>query len=382
MPWQETDVMSERIAFIVRAQQPGANVSAVCCAFGISRKTGYKWLRRAAQADGLAALAEQSRRPHHCPHQTPPAREARVVALRQQYPWGGRKLHEVLQREGLDVPAATIDRILKRHGLTAPPRRPQRPAPGRFERPRPNALWQMDFKGEYRLRDRRRCYPLSLLDDHSRFLVGLHALATPQLVPVQQRLIATFERYGVPEAMLMDHGVPWWSTTNGHGLTRLAVFLLRQGIQLIYGAVGHPQTQGKVERFHRTLKHTLWHQGVPDTLAGFTTALAAFRAVYNTVRPHEALDMAVPATRYRPSPRAYQPAPPPWAYPAGADVRALNGAGCVTYAGRRYFVCEALAHEPVQCEAFANRVLVRFRHMYIREIYLDTGRTTAVVRPV
>ena len=381
MPWQETDAMSQRIEFVVRAQQPGVNFSALCRTFGVSRTTGYKWVERAAAPGGLAALAEQSRRPHGCPHQTPPAIEARVVALRGRFPWGGRKLHVLLARDGLPVAPATIDRILKRHGLTARPRR-HPPATRRFERATPNALWQMDFKGEYRLAAGGRCYPLSILDDHSRYVVGLHALPGPRLEPTWRSLVRTFETHGVPDAMLMDHGVPWWSTTNGHGLTRLAVFLIRQGIQLHYSGIGHPQTQGKVERFHRTLKHTLWHRGVPDTLGAFADALEQVRVEYNTVRPHEALDLAVPASRYQPSARAYQPTPPAWEYPAGADVRRLNGAGCLEYQGRRYFVCEALASERVQCERFADRVLVRFRHMYIREINLDTGRTTAVVRPV
>jgi hypothetical protein len=255
-----------------------------------------------------------------------------------------------------------------------------RPATRRFEREHPNQLWQMDFKGDYGLH-RGRCYPLSILDDHSRVALGLYALSVQDTASVSSCLIATFERFGVPEGMLMDHGVPWWGNANGHGLTRLSVGLVRQGIQLHFCGVAHPQTQGKVERFHRTLSEAMRHCGRPQTLHGLSEAFDRFRQEYNYVRPHEALEMIVPAERYQPSPKTYNPAPPDWDYPEGAMVKRLNLKGSMYYRYGRHFVCEALGGELVQIEQIGNKLLVRYRHMYVREIDMDTGRSIAVVAP-
>ena len=381
MSWKESDVRSERIAFVVRARQGGCNMAALCREFGISRATGYKWLRRSLQVGSLAELEEHSRRPHYSPNQTPQWIEQRVEALRHRHGWGGRKLSDLLAREGIILASSTVDRILKRRGLVQSGQR-HRTARRRFERSRPMELVQMDFKGPYRLSGGGLCHPLSVLDDHSRYVLGLYALPSQRREGVENRLIDCFERHGVPEAMLMDHGVPWWSTTNGHGLTRLSVFLIRQGIDLIYGGIGHPQTQGKVERFHRTLSQALDHRGHPQSLAGFQGVLEAIREEYNQIRPHEALGDQRPAQRYRPSRRAYRPQPLEWEYPTGAELSRLNSAGCLYYRTRQYFVCEALAREQVRVERFEEKILVSYRQMHIREIDLETGRTTAVVRPV
>jgi len=382
MPWQETDAMEQRIEFVVRARQKQCGMSELCREYGISRKTGYKWLRRHEEVGSLSQLKERSRRPHgRSPWATPQELEEKVVALRQLHGWGARKIHLLLEREGIvDVPVVTISRILKRRGLVTLSR-PSRSAQLRFERQAPNELWQMDFKGDFAVPG-GRCYPLSVLDDHSRYAVGLYSLGGQKHESVQSCLVDCMERYGVPEAMLMDHGAPWWSTTNGHGLTRLSVFLIQQGVHLIYSSVGHPQTQGKVERFHRTLNDSLRHRGLPRTLEGFTQALKDFRQEYNHVRPHEALAMAVPVDRYRPSQRRYSTNPPQWDYAEGSDVRRLNSSGCLYYRGTNYFVCEALAAQTVLCQDFDGRLLVTYRHMHVREIELSTGRTYALIRPV
>jgi transposase InsO family protein len=303
-----------------------------------------------------------------------------VVSWRQREGWGAKKIREKLVEERLALPVITINRILKRRGLVPAAER-QAVATRRFEREVANELLQMDFKGDYRLRE-GRCYPLSLLDDHSRYAVGLYALSDQQGESVQRCLIETFERYGVPEEMLMDHGSPWWSSTNSFGLTWLSVWLIKQGITVSHGRTHHPQTQGKVERFHRTLKASLRHHGQPESLAGFARALQRFREVYNHQRPHEALGMGVPAQHYRPSERAYQPEPREWEYPEGAVVRRLNSQGVLTCPGGRRFVCEALANERVAIEEIGRHWLVKYRHQYVREIDLETGRTLPPVRPV
>jgi transposase InsO family protein len=224
---------------------PGANVAELCRRFGVSRKTGYKWLGRFA-AQGPVGLADQSRRPRASPGRTSPETEAAVLALRERHPtWGGRKLARRLADLGVvDAPApSTITAILHRHGLIDPAESQARQPLTRFEAPAPNELWQLDFTGHFAL-DRGRCHPLPVLDDHSRFLLGLAACATEAADGVQAHLIALFRRYGLPWRILCDHGGPWGTTQSAHGLTALSVWLIRVGVAVVHGRVRHPQTQG------------------------------------------------------------------------------------------------------------------------------------------
>jgi transposase InsO family protein len=339
-------------------------------------------VRRYRQADSLRGLEEISRRPHHSPGRTAAGVEARVLELRGETGWGSRKLKTLLAEEQIHLARSTIDQVLRRHGVLEPEQGAARPAHQRFERAEPNELAQMDFKGEYRLRDGRWCYPLSLIDDHSRFSLGLYALASQQGKEVQSKLIDCFQQYGLPSAMLIDHGTPWWSPTNGHGLTKLSVWLIRQDIRLHLTGIRHPQTQGKVERFHRTLGEAINHWGKPQTLAGFEELFARFRSLYNERRPHESLGMRPPASRYRPSKRCYRVAPPPWQYSGDVTVLRLNPAGCLRYRTKQHFVSEALASEWVACHYFGDKLLIQYRQMYVREIDLRTGNTRPLVAPV
>jgi transposase InsO family protein len=380
MPWLETDVRDQRLQFVLAVRQRRESIAALCRAFGISRQTGHKWLRREAQAGSVAALVDRSRRPHHSPQRTAAAVTARVVAARDHFGWGGATLAPVLAADGVHLAPRTIDRIIQRAGLTRMDVAPTA-ASQRVERAAANDLWQMDAKGAYPLAPGGRCHPLSILDDHSRYAVGLYALPALSTALVQPALIACFRRYGVPRAMLMDHGAPWWASANADGLTTLSVFLLKQGIQLIYGAVRHPQTQGKVERFHRTLGERLrWH-GVPTTLGAFTAAFRWFRAEYNQVRPHAALQLQPPVSRFRPSDRPYRSVPPAWDYPAGAVIRRVHHTGMIQYGRQTFFVSEALRGEEVACTAFDDRVLVTYRHMDVRELHLGTRRSVPLVQP-
>jgi len=381
MPWLETDVRDQRIRFVIAARHREATLTAVCRAFGISRKTGYKWLAREREAGSVTALTDRSRRPQRSPCRSSPAVTAQVVAARQAYGWGGAKLARILESEGVRLAARTIDRIIAREGLTRRDTAPA-PAPQRFVAAAPNDLWQLDAKGHYPLARGGRCHPLSVLDDHSRFAVGLYALPTLQQPGVRRALVDCFERYGVPRALLMDHGSPWWATASAAGLSALSVFLLKQGMQLRHGRVGHPQTQGKVERFHRTLGERLRWWGVPTRLDGFATALAAFRAEYNDVRPHEALGQHPPATRFVRSPRAYVAQPPRWIYPAGSLVGRIDQHGMLAYRSQRFFVSEALVGEEVALMPVAQRLLVVYRTMFVRELSLRSGRSRSLLQPV
>lgn len=377
MPWQESHVHEQRLAFVAAAIRPGANRRALCREFGISAPTGYKWLARVAAEGLVVGVRERSRRPHHSPQRIAAALEAEIVDARRQFGWAGRKLRPLLSAR---CGSATIDRVIRRQGLTDPDEQ-HRPAPQRFVAPAPNALWQMDFKGQYPVQD-GWTFPLSILDDHSRFAIGLAALRGTKAVPVQTVLTRCFQRYGVPDAMLLDHGVPWWSPTNGHGLTQLTVFLLEQNIRLTYCGFAHPQTQGKVERFHRTLGRRLRQWGVPTTHAAMGQTLARFRDEYNTVRPHEALGGQPPVACYHPSPRPFQPDPHPWSYPVTHAVHRVNANGALRYDRRVFYISDALSHRVVGCQQIGDRVLVTFRHLDVREIDLRTGRTTRALESI
>ena len=370
-------VEEQRMQFVIRAVSGQEPMAALCREFGIARPTGYLWRKRYRQTGSLTQLAERSRRPHDSPRRTEAGKQQRVVALRQQTGWGARKLQVLLrEEEQIALGVRTIHRILERHHLVSEDA--HSPALERFQRSEPNELWQMDSKGKYPLRD-GECHPLSILDDHSRYAVGLHALPKLTSQEAYPCLLETFHNYGVPQAMLMDRGSLWWSAWNGWGLTRLSVQLIEQGIRLLYGRVRHPQTQGKVERFHRTLGQALRHRGVPQRFAQWPAALAEFRECYNQRRPHEALGMKRPVERYQPSPRSYQERVRAWEYPTGSEVQRLNSQGMLTEQGQRWFVCGALAGQRVQVERFDGKLLVSYRHMYIREIDFKRRCSRALV---
>jgi hypothetical protein len=250
----------------------------------------------------------------------------------------------------------------------------------RFARQECNELAQMDFKGEYTL-PREKCYPLSLLDDCSRYLHGLWPLPGTGGEGVKQTLEGYFLEHGVPLSILMDHGTPWFSTTNQHGLTWVAVWLLKQDVVLRYSGVGHPQTQGKVERFHKTLKARTRHRGAPVTMDEWQHWALEFRHEYNHERPHEALDLKTPGEVYQAvNLRPYQEQPREWEY-SGGMVKRLNTQGMLYFRQQTYFVSEALASEWVRIDELDGKLLVTFRHMTVREIDVRTGKSTAVLLP-
>lgn len=372
--WLET--MDRRMQFVFRAEQGTETLTELCAEFGIDRATGWRWRQRWREQRRVEDLADRSRRPRSHPRKTPDETEALVVELRQRYGWGARKLQYLLAERGIVIPASTIHRVVKRHGLVQE-EDSHRPAVKRFARERPNQLWQLDFKGvkhQYAPVD-GKCSPFSTLDDCSRFGLCLSPLAEMSGEAVDRATRETFERYGLPDQLLMDHGSPWWSTTSGHGLTWLSVGWMKQGIELCQSGVRRPQTQGKVESFHRTLERMIRHRGAPQQCRDWEPFCAEFLAEYNYRRPHEALDMKTPASCYEPSSRRYQAQPPRWEYEVGAEVKKLNPAGCLDYRRGRFFVCEALANEEVCLEPLGPLLLVRFRRYYVREINVKTGRT-------
>ena len=375
MPFKQMEIREQRVEFVVRALGGREPFSLLCREFGISRPTGYLWLARYREG-GVAAIEECSRRPHRSPTQTAPELEARIRALREFYPdWGARKLAVLLDRQGIRLPSSTIHRVLLRLGLVREADR-HRAALRRFEREHPNELWQMDFKGPKNWP--KSCTALSVIDDHSRYLVALEATARPEGALVRRHLERAIEECGLPEAMLMDHGIPWWNWQSFAGSTRLSLWLMRQGIRLCFAGIRHPQTQGKVERFHGSLERALNCRGVPAE--DHQQWLDAFRCEHNYIRPHEALGRQTPASRWLPSPRPYNPNPPAWEYPEGAWTLKIDSHGTIDIHDQSYPIAKSLIGERVRIVSVEERYLVYYCNTLIRELDPATKRSTIIDR--
>jgi transposase InsO family protein len=346
MPWEEVSVVDQRREFVRLAMQEGANRAELCRRFRISRTVGYKWLGRLAAGD--QDLQDHSRRPHSSPERTAPELEARVLAIRDAHPaWGARKIVRRLERDGHAAPAgSTVQAILRRNGRIVPPPGGER-AWQRFEKEAPNHLWQMDFKGHVALADGRRCHPLTMLDDHSRYALCIKACADERHATVQPHVEAAFRRYGLPDAMFVDNGSPW-GDASGARWTRFGVWLLKLGVALLHSRPYHPQSRGKNERFHRTLvDEVLALQRLQD-LADAQRAFDEWRPVYNFERPHEGLGMTFPGDRYRPSPRSMPDRLPSIEYDQGEIVRSVpTTKDYISFAGRHWKVPQAFRGERV-----------------------------------
>ena len=375
MPWTEVSVMSQRLEFVSLAQREGNNMRELCRRFGVSPSTGYKWLRRFSDG-GAAAMVDQPRRPHHSPQRTPLEVEQVVLAVRDAHPaWGARKLRAwLLARSHEHLPSpSTITAILQRQGRTDPMEGRKHKTWQRFERQAPNQLWQMDFKGHFPL-STGRCHPLTVLDDHSRFALGLEACPDETAKTVQQRLTTIFRCYGLPERMVMDNGSPWGSDEDHH-YTPLTVWLLRLGIAVSHGRPYHPQTQGKDERFHRTLKAEVLQGRTFVDLTQCQRTFDPWRTLYNLERPHEALGMAVPASRYQVSSRSFPETLPPVEYGPDDLVRRAGDRGRISVFGQDFKVGRAFKGLPVALRPTADdgTFNVFFMTYNIAQINLSQG---------
>jgi len=372
MPWEPVTVEQQRREFVMFAQQGRVPFQDLCRRFGISPRIGYKWCHRYAEA-GEAGLRDHSRRPHRRRPQLPAATQQAIVALRQAHPcWGARKIRRLLHNQGLHpVPAtSSITAALHRHALIgADSPAGQRPWV-RFEHPLPNGLWQMDFKAPVATQAGPQ-HVLSVLDDHSRFALSLQALPKQDGRSVQAALVAAFRRYGVPEAMLSDNGGPWGDlAADAYGA--LAVWLMRLGIYVTHSRPYHPQTVGKDERFHGTMQRELlarhqWRDG-----EHLQAHLDPWREQYNFLRPHEALALEVPASRYQPSLRAYPAQLEPIQYSPGLPVRKVQHGGEMHFGGRLLHVSKAFRGHPVGVRAtdIDGLVEVLFCHQVIKRLTL------------
>lgn len=386
MPWKECAALDQRLEFVLLARNPGCNIRELCRGFGISAKTGYKWKKRYEQL-GDAGLLDRSRRPNTSPSRSRDDVEAAVLTVRDEHPaWGGRKIRCVLEREHLlpteRLPGvSTVTRILHRHGrITQAASRAAKPLQ-RFERSEPNELWQMDFKGHHLTADQKRCDPLTITDDHSRFNICLAACTNQRTDTVRDQLIRCFRLYGLPQQILTDNGVPWCSSAATGGWSRLSVWLLRLDISVIHGRPYHPQTQGKEERFHRTLKVEVLQGRQARNAREQQADFDAWREVYNHRRPHDALGLAVPSDRYRPSERRYPERLPEIEYDHGEVTRRVSSNGRVHFGNRAYKISAAFGGERVAVRGTERSSIKKL--VYARRVInlLDVESGRVLTRP-
>lgn len=358
MPWKETCAMDEKRAFIEAWLSGEFGTSELCGRFGVSRVTGYRWMER-FKRDGLAGLEARSSAAHCHPNATPAAMVQQIVEFKQRHPsWGPLKLRMYAQRRQPQVswPAAsTFGAILKRHDLVVPRRRRARTVS--YAEPfgsvqAPNDVWSIDFKGQFALGDGRRCYPLTISDNFSRYLLRCQALRRPSREPVQAALQELFWQYGLPRAIRSDNGAPFASVAVG-GLSRLAVWLIKLDIKPERIAPGQPQQNGRHERMHRTLKAET-ASPPKATMGAQQRAFNRFRHEYNEQRPHQHLGGERPADCYQASPRPYPRRLPQIDYPTSFERRTVHTAGQIRWQGMDIYMSEALIGETVGLSALEH----------------------------
>jgi transposase InsO family protein len=351
MPWKECDRMSLRQEFVMFASQQNFKMNRLCKRFGISRKTGYKWLKRAQEGEGLQ---DHSTRPLHSPNRTSDVVEGLILHVRDAHPsWGGRTIRGHLALRGIDnLPMpSTITRILQRNGRISTEESAKHIPWIRFEREAPNELWQMDFKGHFPVGS-ARCHPLTVLDDHSRFCVCLKSCCGETRELVQSGLVEVFRRYGLPDQINVDNGPPWgWAGQPRSYLTSLVFWLIRQGIIVSFSRPDHPQTNGKIERFHRTLKAEVIQTRYFKSFSEVQSAFDNWLPIYNTERPNQAIEGATPITRYRPSTREYCEKLPEIIYSPDDVIRKVSHRATCNFRGRDIWIGKAFRGQPVAIRA-------------------------------
>jgi transposase InsO family protein/transposase-like protein len=349
MPWQPQAMMDIKREFVALASQAGANRRELCRRFAISPTTGYALLRRHSQ-EGPQALLPLSRRPHNSPGRTDEQLEQHVLDVRCEQPtWGARKIARRLRDLGLqDVPSpSTVTAILHRHGCISEAATAAAQPWQRFEHGCPNAMWQMDFKGDF-MTTQGRCHPLTLIDDHSRYSLAVRACANVSTETVRPLLGQVFQRYGLPARINTDNGAPWGTPRQPrNSLSMLAIWLIRLGIHISHSAPYHPQTNGKIERMHRTLKGDLLSRQTYTDLLDAQRAFEQWRITYNHVRPHDALGLDTPAQRYCASARAYPSTLPPIEYPSGDLVLTVGWNGQARLNKHKFSVSSSLMKLPI-----------------------------------
>lgn len=372
MPWESRTVEKQREEF-AQAALECSNFSALCREFGIDRSTGYKWKKRYEEAQ---PLCDKSRRPHTSPSRTPESIEQRILALRAENPgWGAKIIHSVLSLQGVqNMPCVkTVNNILHRHGCIRPEESLKHRPFQRFEKEHCNQMWQADFKGEFRMADGNYCFPLDILDDHSRFAIRIAPDLTTANVVIPTFLSA-FREFGLPDSILSDNGAQFAGFKKGY--TQFERWLMDLDVLPIHGRIKHPQTQGKIERFHRTMKQELLNHTTIANLADAREKFAVWREKYNTVRPHEALGMKRPADVYVPGRRAFQEKVEAYEYGGAYHVIKVNSWGYVRFDSWQIYLSETMIGQYIEFrpapdgETFA----ACYRNFKIAEFDTQTGQ--------
>ena len=378
MPWKEQTVTMSRESFICEVLSNNKSKSQLCREYGISRVTGDKWLNRYFAGE---TLSDKSKTPFHVANKTSSDNEQKVLAVRKTYPaWGPRKIHHYLLNKGeTGIPSkSAIGNILKRNGCITEEASKAATPYKRFQKASSNEMWQTDFKGHFAMKDGNRCHPLTVLDDYSRYSLCVDAKENEQ----RQGVVETFERLfnenGLPDSLLCDNGNPWGNSQTT-GYTMFEVWLMEYGILPIHGRIMHPQTQGKEERFHRTMKAELLSRVEIENMGHAQSCFDNFRACYNNDRPHEALGMRVPSEFYCVSTRRKPDKIYPWEYPNEFVTRIVKGNGYFSYGNQGYFLSEALGnkHIAIRESVIDNCVDVYFRCFKIAQINLKERAYTS-----
>lgn len=383
MPWKETCVMDEKFQFIGYYLNKEWSVAALCREFGISRKTGYKYIQRYEEI-GLDGLKEQSKAPYHHPNAVSENSQEVILSLRSAHPsWGPKKLRGWLLRHKprFACPSAsTIGEILKRHGLTVPRRRSRKFPP--YTQPfvdctASNAVWCADFKGWFPTGDKKRCHPLTISDAYSRYLLRCHHVRQPDFTHVKPVFDAAFMEYGLPVAIRTDNGAPF-ATTTVAGLSLLSIWWIKLGIIPERIEPGHPEQNGRHERMHKTLKAAT---GKPPkaNLRAQQKAFDSFRIEYNNQRPHEALNQNTPVSYYQCSPRPYPLKTPEVDYPKEYQVRKVLHQGDIKWKSKHIYLSDTLAGEIIGMEQIDER-LFQLYFSHIKLAILDTC-TGTIIKP-
>lgn len=343
MPWESKTVEDLRKEFVL-AQQECDNFSSLCREFGITRKTGYKWKERYENGETLSDL---SRKPATVANKTDVDTEKLIVSLRTENPgWGAKKLKQVLERQGYSIPSAkTVNNILHRYGCISSDESAKHKPYIRFEKERCNEMWQTDFKGEFKMADNNYCFPLNIFDDHSRFVIKIApSLTTANTVIPTFR--SAFEEFGLPDSILSDNGAQFAGFRQG--FTQFEKWLMNHDVLPVHGRIKHPQTQGKIERFHRTMKNELLNHVVMQDINDANRQFQLWREKYNTLRPHEALGMKCPADIYIPSKKNYTDTVKPYDYGTQYHVIKVNSWGYVRFDKWQIYLSETMIGEYIE----------------------------------
>lgn len=344
MPWERRTVEDQRGEF-AQAALECSNFSALCREYGITRRTGMKWK---ARYEAQEPLSDRSRRPNSSPTRTPEAVERRILELRTENPgWGAKTLRKVLENQGeQNLPCVkTVNNILHRHGCISPEESQKRQPFTRYEKEKCNMMWQTDFKGEFRMEDNNYCYPLTIIDDHSRFSIKIAPrLSTKNVViPV---FTEVFHEYGLPDSILSDNGSQFSGFRKGY--TQFERWLMELDILPIHGRIKHPQTQGKIERFHRTMKQELLNHVSISNIDDAEAQFLDWREKYNNIRPHEALGMKTPGQVYIASPRAYPEKIQDWEYGGEYHVIKVNSWGYARFDKWQVYLSETMIDKYIE----------------------------------